>query len=289
MSGTPSMRVVRTVLRCYPARWRSRHGDEAAELAALLMRDGTRASSIAWSYLMGAVRERFTPRPSRRLGAVTGALLAATALLAIPVALVSASPPAHAASTVRLHITDPGDAAGQLESLLRAHHFDVTVTQEPVSPSLAGSIVKAGVTGSLAADRGILAGITGSCLGGAWGCTDGIVLPAGFAGTAFVVVGRPARPAERYAATAGIFRPGELLHCSGLLGVAIEKALGVLDGLHVRITWQAGDGTAGSWQAPSGSYYIVGGDALSSAEISIRFAAQEPAELNSGGSHGGHC
>jgi hypothetical protein len=289
MSGTPSMRVVRTVLRCYPARWRSRHGDEAAEVAALLMRDGTRASSIAWSYLIGAVRERFTPRPSRRLGTVTGALLAATALLAIPVALVSASPPARAASTVRLYITDPGDAAGQLESLLRAHHFDVTVTQEPVSPSLAGSIVKAGVTGSLAADRGILVGITGSCLGGAWGCTDGIVLPAAFAGTAFVVVGRPARPAERYAATTGIFRPGELLHCSGLLGVAIEKALPVLDGLHVRITWQTGDGTAGGWQAPGGSYYIVGGDALSSAEISIRLAAQEPGELNSGGSHGGHC
>ena len=237
---------------------------------------------------MGAVRERFTPRPSRRLSAVTGALLVATALLAIPVALVSASP-AHAASGVRLYITDPGDAAGQLESLLRAHHFDVTVTQEPVSPSLAGSIVKAGVAGSLAADQGIIAGLPGSCLGGAWGCTDGIVLPAGFAGTGFVVVGRPARPGERYAATAGIFRPGERLHCSGLLGAAIEKALGVLAGLHVRITWQAGDGAAGSWQAPRGSYYIVGGAALSSAEISIRFAAQKPAELNSGGSHGGHC
>jgi hypothetical protein len=100
MPGARSARVIRTVLRCYPARWRSRHGDEAAELAVLLMRDGTRASSIAWSYLKGAVRERLTPPPVRRLGTVRTALLAATALLAIPLALMSASP-AHAASAAK--------------------------------------------------------------------------------------------------------------------------------------------------------------------------------------------
>jgi hypothetical protein len=58
-------RLVRAVLRCYPARWRRRHGDEAAELAALLIRDGTPAVYVAWSYLSGAVREWLTPRPGR--------------------------------------------------------------------------------------------------------------------------------------------------------------------------------------------------------------------------------
>jgi hypothetical protein len=123
MPGARSARVIRTVLRCYPARWRSRHGDEAAELAMLLMRDGTRASSIAWSYLMGAVRERLTSRPVRRLGTVRTALLAATALLAIPLALMSASP-AHAASTAktarpaeRVHCSGlPGVASGGMAS-----------------------------------------------------------------------------------------------------------------------------------------------------------------------------
>jgi hypothetical protein len=40
------MRLVQTSLRCYPQRWRSRHGEEAAELASLLMRDGKPARSI---------------------------------------------------------------------------------------------------------------------------------------------------------------------------------------------------------------------------------------------------
>ena len=39
-------RLVTTVLRCYPARWRRRHGDEAAELAALLIRDGRRRARL---------------------------------------------------------------------------------------------------------------------------------------------------------------------------------------------------------------------------------------------------
>ena len=61
-------RLVQSVLRCYPAHWRRRHGDEAAELAALLIRDGTSAASIAWSYLAGAAREWLTPRPGRPFG-----------------------------------------------------------------------------------------------------------------------------------------------------------------------------------------------------------------------------
>jgi len=50
-------RLIGTALRCYPARWRRRHGDEAAELAALLIADGSSPSSIALSYLAGAARE----------------------------------------------------------------------------------------------------------------------------------------------------------------------------------------------------------------------------------------
>ena len=56
-------RLVAAVLRCYPARWRSRHGDEAAELAELLIRDGTPARAVALSYLCGAARERLAGRP----------------------------------------------------------------------------------------------------------------------------------------------------------------------------------------------------------------------------------
>ncbi len=47
MDDPRATRLVETVLRCYPARWRRRHGEEAAELAALLIRDGTPAGSVA--------------------------------------------------------------------------------------------------------------------------------------------------------------------------------------------------------------------------------------------------
>jgi hypothetical protein len=94
-------RLAGAALRCYPARWRRRHADEAAELAALLIADGTPAVSIAWNYLAGAAREWLTPRPGRPLSAVAAALLAAACLLGLSAALVAESAPARAAGTTQ--------------------------------------------------------------------------------------------------------------------------------------------------------------------------------------------
>ena len=99
MDGPRATRLVETVLRCYPARWRRRHGEEAAELAALLIRDGTPAGSVAWSYLAGAAREWLTPRPGRRLSTVACALLAAACSLGVSAGLLASTVPARAAST----------------------------------------------------------------------------------------------------------------------------------------------------------------------------------------------
>jgi hypothetical protein len=93
-------RLVQSVLRCYPARWRRRHGDEAAELAALLIRDGASATSIAWSYLTGAAREWLTPRPGRPLSTMACALLVAACSLAVSVGLLTPAVPARAAARV---------------------------------------------------------------------------------------------------------------------------------------------------------------------------------------------
>ena len=98
MAGSRSTRLVQTSLRCYPQRWRTRHGEEAAELATLLMRDGTPARSIAWSYLKGAAGARLVLQPRRRLGAALGALLAAACSLGVSLALLSSSVPASAAN-----------------------------------------------------------------------------------------------------------------------------------------------------------------------------------------------
>ena len=94
-------RLVDAALRCYPARWRRRHAHEAAELAALLIRDGTPAASIAWSYLAGAAREWLAPRSGRSLSRVGAALLAAMCLLGFSAALVAETVPAKAAGTTQ--------------------------------------------------------------------------------------------------------------------------------------------------------------------------------------------
>jgi len=99
MDDPRATRLVQIVLRCYPARWRRRHGDEAAELAALLIRDGTPAGWIAWSYLAGAAREWLTPRPGRRLSTVACALLVAAGSLGVSAGLLASTVPARAAIT----------------------------------------------------------------------------------------------------------------------------------------------------------------------------------------------
>jgi hypothetical protein len=125
MPGSRSARLVAAALRCYPSGWRSRRGDEAAELAALLMRDGVPARSIACSYFIGAARARLTLDARRRLGTALGALAIAAASLGGPLAFLSSTAPARAATVVRAHSTHPGHAAGRLQC------------HEPVPPRLA--------------------------------------------------------------------------------------------------------------------------------------------------------
>jgi hypothetical protein len=104
------MRLVACALRCYPQRWRSRHGDEAAEIACLLLRDGAPARSVAWSYLMGAARTRLVTGPRRRLGAAAAALLLAAGSLGVPLALLSAPAPANAANVTHSRAAHPRPA-----------------------------------------------------------------------------------------------------------------------------------------------------------------------------------
>jgi hypothetical protein len=108
MPGRPPGRVVGLALRCYPRRWRRRHGTEAAELAALLIADGVPARSVACSYLWAAARERLTPQPGHRLAAAAAAVLIMAGSLGIPLGLLSASAPASAASAARARPASPG-------------------------------------------------------------------------------------------------------------------------------------------------------------------------------------
>src|SRR4029077_2473084 len=97
MDEPRATRLVQTVLRCYPARWRRRHGAGAAERTALLIRDGTRVSSTAWSYLAGAARAWLTPRPGRRLSTAACALLVAAGSLGGSARVLGGAGPRRAA------------------------------------------------------------------------------------------------------------------------------------------------------------------------------------------------
>ena len=114
MDDPRATRLVERALRCYPARWRRRHGDEAAELAALLIRDGASAGSITLSYLAGAAREWLTPPPGQRLSAAACALLIAVCSLSVSAVLLASPAPARAALT-------PTRASGTSTSQSRGH------------------------------------------------------------------------------------------------------------------------------------------------------------------------
>jgi hypothetical protein len=109
MDDAQAARAVQAALRCYPARWRRRHGDEAAELAALLIGDGTPAGLIAWRDLVGAARAWLTPRPGRHLSAATCALLVVACSLGVSTGVLASTSPARATSTSppRVHCVTP--------------------------------------------------------------------------------------------------------------------------------------------------------------------------------------
>jgi hypothetical protein len=121
MGGSQPTRLVQAALRCYPARWRRRHGDEAAELAMLLIRDGKPASAIAWSYLAGAAREWLTPRPGRRLSTVACALLVAACSVGVSAELLASAGPARAASQSHAHCSPSPPAAVPAVTRLPGH------------------------------------------------------------------------------------------------------------------------------------------------------------------------
>jgi hypothetical protein len=187
--------------------------------------------------------------------------------------LVSVSPaPAGAVSVVHAAITDRAEAAAELGAVFRAHHFDISVRQVPVSPSLVGSILAARTTGSSTGSDGILGRTLGPCAGGATGCTQGILLPSHFSGHGLALVGRPAKPGETYAESADIFRPGELLAGSAVLDATVGAALPALRRMHVHVLWELDGAKDRSAVDPDEAYYVVGGAAVSSVSICLQVA-----------------
>jgi len=126
-------------------------------------------------------------------------------------------------------ITHPDAAARQLAAVFRAHGLHIDVRTVPVSPSLVGTFVFTSGPPVIRTMWKRGCSVTG--------CPVGLVIPASFTGHASVVVGRPARHGEGYESMADAFAPGEVLHCSGLLGAPASAALPVLKKLRLSARW----------------------------------------------------
>ena len=276
MSRNDQGRLLSLALRCYPPTWRARHGDEARELAVLLAQDGVPLRSMTWNYLKGAARAQLVQtRTTRRLRTGVAALVAATSLAAVSL-LVSIPPaPAGAADVVRADITSRAEAAAELTAVFKSHHFDIGVKQLPVPPSLVGSILATKTTGHSTGSNGILGRITGTCAGGAGACTQGLLLPSHFSGQMLVLVGRAAKPGEKYAVP-DIFSPGELLAGSSLLGSTVEAALPVLESLHVDVLWKVYGNKTCTTVVPDGWHHLTGGFAISAGSICLEVTPSVP-------------
>jgi len=182
--------IIAAVLRCYPARWRSRHGDEATVLASALLEDGTPWWSIARSFLGGAAKERASRKPSLRIGSVLAAITLGIA--AVPLVLFASLTPASASGThVTIVISKPGDAARQLESAFATHHFRIAVVEMPASTNLVGSILSISTVGASSDNGGTIREVRGQCNGGGSDCVVGLVIPLHYSGSARVMVGVP--------------------------------------------------------------------------------------------------
>jgi hypothetical protein len=155
-------------------------------------------------------------------------------------------------------ITDPLAAADQLSAVFQQHGLNITVRAIPVSPSLVGTIVYSDVPSIRSLHEG-------TCLGGGTSCEVGIVIPADFHGQANVVVGRAAQANETFRSSADVFGPGEVLHCSGILGNPVADAIAVLQRKSLTVRWLAAAGPTTTGSPPSG--YVVSGTALSSSTV----------------------
>jgi hypothetical protein len=179
-------------LRCYPARWRSRHGAEARLIASALVEDGVPWWSVALSFLGGATRERVR-RPTLRLATTLAAITVGIA--AIPLVVLASLTPANASNTnVVIVISKPNAAARQLETAFAAHHFKITVIEEAVPTSLVGSILSVSTTRASSSDASVVTEIYGRCHASATRCGAGLVLPFHFSGNVRVTIGRATTP-----------------------------------------------------------------------------------------------
>jgi hypothetical protein len=123
-----------------------------------------------------------------RIGSVVTAIILGVTVA--PLALFASLTPASASATnVTIVISNPGDAAQQLESAFATHHFRIAVVERPVPTGVLGSILSLSTVTASGGNAGKISEVLGHCTSGDPGCVVGLVVPLHFSGSARVTVG----------------------------------------------------------------------------------------------------
>jgi hypothetical protein len=211
------------------------------ELAALAE---TPATALLLTEIAATSKEERRRSGRRRRLALA---LATGAVAAIAIALTAATgtfSPAPAAAGVRFstegryivaNVTDPSAAAADLRAAFQQKGFDIHIKLIPASPSIVGTVVYVGESPGASEIRSVQGG---PCETGGGGCPIGLKIPRDFTGRADIALGRRADAGEEYGSTASAFAPGEELHCSGLLGAPVARAVAVLRDRGISAEWR---------------------------------------------------
>jgi hypothetical protein len=262
------------------------------------------ASERALAYETSVLRRTVSPRRIVGVAAALAIVVGGTA--GILAAVSNHAAPAHLAKSsggmqlvdftttpsgdIVARITDPLAAKSQLDAVFEQHGLDIQVSVLPVSPSLVGTIIFDTISGG-----GVQSLEGGTCIGdgqagtttNANECPIGFIIPAGFQGSGAVSVGGPAQTGEAYESSANGFNPGEVLHCSGLLGAPVSAAQTFLTAKNLTPTrWFVTD--SADWPVDAGNMvqsdvapttgYIVGGFASSANNVLLTIDSTLPTD-----------
>jgi len=164
--------------------------------------------------------------------------------------------------TVKQLFADPK----RYETELRARGIDISLTVEPVSPSMVGAVIPLpderynGLSLKQVARRtDLISSIQrpGTCAG-IFTCTIGLKVPVGYRGKGDIRLGRKGRPGERFRAFGQLNNPGEPLQCVNYTNLTVAVARPMLTAHHVEIKTFAvplkgiHSSVPGSWFVPEG-------------------------------------
>ena len=174
----------------------------------------------------------------------TGACVAAAAAAAVFANSPAGTPVAQAVSFstangwITATVTDPLAAQKTLDADFAEHHLNITLKLIPVAPSLVGTVLSAAYDeGANGPKGGAIQALDSRCGAAETSCQVGVRIWEGFTGSGEVDLGRAAQPGESYAYAPSVFAPGEILHCSGLVGAPIVELSPVLQAHGWTVAW----------------------------------------------------